>query len=105
MLRFKVRAAYEGITAEIKRMRVQAPIGTRENGLRKIRSSPEDGSTACCEYRKRAGSRRADKGGSWLPVTACISFRGQKETTALTVDQFTMVFELQRVEEERKERK
>jgi len=38
-------------------------------------------------------------------VTACISFHGRKEMTALTVDQFAMIFELQRVKEERKERK
>ena len=66
-------AAYEGIIVEIRRMRAQEPIGTRENGLRRIWSSREDGSAACCEYRKRAGSKRADKGGSWVPVTATAS--------------------------------
>ena len=54
-------------------MKAQEPIGTRENGLRRILSSREDGSAACCEYRKRAGSKRADKGGSWVPVTASAS--------------------------------
>lgn len=68
-----VLAAYEGIIAEIRRMRAQAPTGTRENGLRRIWSSREDGSAACCEYRKRAGSKRADNGGSWVPVTATAS--------------------------------
>ena len=54
-------------------MRAEEPMGTRENGLRRIWSSRDDGSAACCEYRKRAGSKRADKGGSWVPVTASAS--------------------------------
>jgi hypothetical protein len=37
---------YAGIVAEIRRMSVQALVGTRENGLRATRSSIEDGSTA-----------------------------------------------------------
>lgn len=41
----RVRFTYEGIIAEIRRMSVQALVGTRENGLRKMRSSREDGST------------------------------------------------------------
>jgi hypothetical protein len=35
---------YAGIVAEIRRMSVQALVGTRENGLRVMRSSLEDGS-------------------------------------------------------------
>lgn len=42
-------AAYEGIIAEIRRIKAQEPTGTRENGLRRILSSREDGSAACCE--------------------------------------------------------
>jgi len=41
-----VRVTYEGIIVEIRRISVQALAGTRENGLRKMRSSREDGSTA-----------------------------------------------------------
>ena len=41
----RVWITYEGIIAEIRRMSVQALVGTRENGLRKTRSSREDGST------------------------------------------------------------
>lgn len=35
---------HAGIVAEIRRMSVQALVGTRENGLRVMRSSLEDGS-------------------------------------------------------------
>lgn len=41
-----VRVTYEGIIAEIRRMSVQALVGTRENGLRIMRSSRDDDSTA-----------------------------------------------------------
>jgi hypothetical protein len=37
---------YVGIIAEIRRMSVQALMGTSEKGLRVIRSSIDDGSTA-----------------------------------------------------------
>jgi hypothetical protein len=37
---------YAGIVAEIRRMSVQALVGTRENGLRVMRSSLEEGSEA-----------------------------------------------------------
>lgn len=39
------RVTHEGIIAEMRRMRVQALVGTRENGLRIMRSSRDDGST------------------------------------------------------------
>ena len=42
----RVRVTYEGIIAAIRRMSVQVLVGTRENGLRKMRSSRVDGSTA-----------------------------------------------------------
>lgn len=58
--------------AEERMISAEAPMGTRENGLRRSRSSREDGSAMCWEYWRREGSKRADKGGNWLPVTETI---------------------------------
>jgi hypothetical protein len=58
--------------ADEKMISAEALMGTRENGLRRSRSSREDGSDVCWEYWKREGSRRTDKGGNWLPVTRTI---------------------------------
>ena len=66
------RDAHEDIIAEVRRISAEAPTGTRENGLRRRRSSREDGSAMCWEYWKCERSKRADKGGNWLPVTATI---------------------------------